>query len=126
MHEMSIALGVVNIADQAFQEANAKRIDSITLEIGQLAGVQLESLYFVWPAAVEGTVLQGAERIIEEREGRALCLECDQEFTLQQHFDACPHCNGYFKKIIAGKELNVKSLAFTLAEETAPAPSKTR
>ena len=34
--------------------------------------------------------------------------------------------NGYFKKIIAGKELNVKSLAFTLAEETAPAPSKTR
>ncbi len=126
MHEMSIALGIVNIANKACEEAQAARIDSITLEIGKLAGVQLESLYFVWPAAVEGTVLAGAERIIEEREGQALCLECDREFALQHHFDACPHCQGYFKKIIAGKELNVKSMAFTLPDNPVPAPSKTR
>lgn len=120
---MSIALGVVDIAEKAFRESGASRIESITLQIGALAGVQLESLYFVWPSAVAGTALEGADRIIENTEGQAICLECEQHFTLKHHFDACPHCNSYFKHIIAGKELNVKSLAFILDETTQPVPS---
>ena len=123
MHELSIALGVVDIASKAFRDTGASRIESITLEIGELAGVQLESLYFVWPSAVEGTVLEGAERIIETVEGQAVCLECEQHFNLSHHFDACPHCNSYFKNIIAGKELNVKSLAFVVDDSPQPVPS---
>ncbi|MBV6655322.1 MAG: hydrogenase maturation nickel metallochaperone HypA, partial [Mameliella sp.] len=88
MHELSIALGVVDIASKAFRDTGASRIESITLEIGELAGVQLESLYFVWPSAVEGTVLEGAERIIETVEGQAVYLECEQHFNLSHHFDA--------------------------------------
>lgn len=123
MHEMSIALGVVDIAEKAFRESGASRIESITLQIGALAGVQLESLYFVWPSAVAGTALEGADRIIESTDGQAVCLECEQPFALKHHFDACPHCNSYFKKITAGKELNVKSLAFIVDEAPQPAPS---
>ncbi len=123
MHEMSIALGIVDIAERAFREAGASRIASITLEIGALAGVQLESLYFAWPSAVAGTALEGADRIVETTEGQAVCLECERHFALKHHFDACPHCNSYFKNIIAGKELNVKSLALIVEDELQPASS---
>jgi hydrogenase nickel incorporation protein HypA/HybF len=115
MHEMSIALGIVDIARKALAEAEADRIESITLEIGTLAGVQLDSLHFVWPAAVADTPLEGAERIIEQPQGMALCLECHTTFPVSKHYDACTNCGGYFKEILSGKELNVKSMVFTKA-----------
>ena len=120
---MSIALGIVDIAEKAFRESGASRIESITLQIGALAGVQLEALYFVWSSAVADTALEGADRIIESTNGQAICLECEQTFMLKHHFDACPHCDSYFKKIIAGKELNVKSIAFIIDEISQPVPS---
>jgi hydrogenase nickel incorporation protein HypA/HybF len=113
MHEMSIALGVVDIARKALAEAEADHIESITLEIGALAGVQMDALTFVWPAAVAESPLEGAERIIEQPPGMALCLECHTTFPLSKHYDACTNCGGYFKEIISGKELNVKSMVFT-------------
>lgn len=117
MHELSIALGIVDIATNTCREAGATKVESITLEIGELAGIQMDSLLFVWPSAVANTVLQDAERIIEQPPGEAICLECSTTFPIKKQFDACPNCQSYFKEVIRGKELNVRSMALTVPDE---------
>ena len=110
MHELSIALGIVDIAEKETKKAGASKVDLIELEIGALSGVELDSLEFVWPNAVEGTVLEKAKREIDFINAVGYCMECDVEFPMEYVYDNCPNCKSYLKDIIKGKELRVKVL----------------
>ena len=110
MHELSIALGIVKIAEEESRKANAKAVKSIELEIGTMAGIEMDSLDFAWPVAVKDTVLENAKREIDLIPAKAKCLECQTEYDLEHTFDVCPSCNSYFKDIYQGKELRVKAL----------------
>ena len=110
MHELSIALGIVKIAEDESRKASARVVKSIELEIGSMAGIEMDSLDFAWPIAVKDTVLEHANREIDLIPAKAKCLECQTEFNLEHTFDACPSCKSYFKDIFQGKELRVKAL----------------
>ena len=111
MHELSIVLGIVEVARQEFAKIKASRVSSIELEIGKLSGVEPMALDFAWPEATKNTLLENAERIIEYIPGKARCSECGETFELENIFDECPFCHGYFKDILAGRELRVKALS---------------
>ena len=110
MHELSIAMGIVDIAEKETSKAKATKVELIELEIGTLAGIEFDSLDFVWPSAVKDTVLENAIKKINIIHGEAKCSDCDTIFKLDNIYDACPKCNSYLKGIIKGKELLVKSL----------------
>ena len=110
MHELSIALGIVKIAEDETAKAKAKRVTKIELEIGTLSGIELDSLNFIWESAIKETVLEFAEKEIIVIEGKGKCVDCDKEFEMKNLFDPCPYCNSYFKGILQGKELRVKAL----------------
>ena len=110
MHEMSIVLGIVKIAEDEVKKAAASKVELIELLIGDLSGVEKEALDFAWPMAVKDTVLEGAGRKVEYRKGKARCSDCEKEFDLENLLDACPYCNSYFKDIYQGKELKVIAL----------------
>ena len=110
MHELSIAMGIVDIAQKEIDKVNANKVDLIELEIGTLAGIEFEALDFVWPSAVKGTVLENAVKKINIILGEAKCSDCETIFKLDYIYDACPNCNSYLKGVIKGKELLVKSL----------------
>lgn len=113
MHELSIVLGILKIAEDETKKAGARSVDLIELEIGTLAGIELDALNFVWSGAVKDTVLENAHRKIDLIEGKAQCMECDTVFTLENIYDPCPKCQNYLKGIIEGKELRVKALEVT-------------
>lgn len=113
MHELSIAMGILKIAEREAEKAGAKRIDLIELEIGNLAGIELDALDFAWSAVVKDTVLEHAVRKIDLIEGKGQCMECDHIFSLEHVYDPCPNCQNYLKGIIQGKELRVKALEVT-------------
>ena len=110
MHELSIALGIVKIAEAETAKVKAKEVTSIELEIGTLAGIEFESLDYVWPSAVKDTVLENAVKKIKVISGKAKCADCDTVFKIEKIYDACPVCDSYLKGIIQGKELRVKAL----------------
>ena len=110
MHELSIAIGIVNIADKECKKSGMKKVELIELEIGTLSGVQLDSLDYVWHAAVKDTILENSERKIHQIQAQAICLECELTYSLDHIYDSCPICNSYFRNIIKGQELRVKSL----------------
>jgi len=110
MHELSIALGIVDIAEKETKKAKKNKVDFIELEIGTLAGIEFDSLEFIWPAAVKNTVLEGAEKKINIIEAEAKCGDCHYVFKVEKIYDSCPKCNSYLKGIIKGKELRIKYL----------------
>lgn len=60
MHELSIVLSIVDIAEQQVALNDAQSVEEIELEIGQLAGVEWDALDFAWEAATKHTVLEKA------------------------------------------------------------------
>lgn len=110
MHELSIAVAIVDIAAKETAKANKSKVDWIELEIGTLAGIEVDSLNFVWPIAVKDTVLENATKKISLIDGEAKCKDCDSVFKLNHIYDACPTCKSYLKVILKGKELVVKTL----------------
>lgn len=110
MHELSIALSIVDIAEKETAKVEAKKVSLIELEIGTLAGIEFDSLDFVWPSAVKDTVLENAEKKIKIIRGEARCSDCETIFKLDNIYDACPNCGSYLKGILKGKELLIKSL----------------
>ena len=110
MHELSIVIGIVKIAEDEAAKANAKKVTKIELEIGVLAGVEIDSLNFVWESAVQDSILAHAEKEIIVISGKGKCVDCDTEFDMEYIYDCCPNCNSNFKGILKGKELRVKAL----------------
>lgn len=110
MHELSIVKSIVDIAEDQVQKAGARAVEKIELEIGYLAGVEWQALDFVWEMGVKESVLERSERQIDRIPGKARCMECGQEYQMQELYDACPQCNSYFNEILQGKELRVKAL----------------
>jgi hydrogenase nickel incorporation protein HypA/HybF len=110
MHELSIALGIVKIAEEEIAKTDNKQIEAIELEIGTLAGIEFEALDFVWPMAVKDTVLEHAEKKIQVIQAQAKCVDCDNIYHVEYVYDPCPNCGSFFKTLLQGKELRVKCL----------------
>lgn len=110
MHELSIAMGIVKIAEDETSKANADEVTKIELEVGILSGVEIDSLEFVWSSAVKDSVLEKAELEIIKISGKGKCTDCDTEFDMENIYDVCPKCSSNFKGVLQGKELRVKAL----------------
>lgn len=110
MHELSIVHSIIDIAEKEVKKAGAKTVDAIELEIGTLAGIEMEALDFAWQAGVPHTVLANAERTIHRIPARARCSNCGNEFELPEWFAACPACGETFCDLVQGREMRVKSL----------------
>ena len=110
MHEFSIAMNIVDIASAYAMKENASVIKEIEIEVGELAGVVIDSLEFSLEAAVKETILEGASRKITTVPGKARCRSCEHIFNIQDMFMACPLCGSAAPELIQGRELRVKSL----------------
>jgi hydrogenase nickel incorporation protein HypA/HybF len=110
MHELSIVMSIVDIAQQQAEKANAEIIDEIELDIGCLTTIEMEAFDFAWNQGVKQTILEGADKKINRIKGKAKCLDCESFFPLENLYDACPDCGQHLIDIIEGKELRVKSL----------------
>lgn len=110
MHELSIVMGIVEIAGECTDREQASVVEEIVLDIGVLTTVDMDAFEFAWKQAVRNTVLAQSRKVVNRLPGRALCLTCDQEFELQHVYDPCPACGGHMITVTGGKELRVKSL----------------
>lgn len=109
MHEMSIAVGLVELAEEQARGAGARRINSLEVEIGALAGVEIDALTFCYEAARRGTLCDDARLDIITLEGRGRCGECGREMGADFHVAFCPDC-GRGLEILQGRELRLRSL----------------
>ncbi|PLX05836.1 MAG: hydrogenase maturation nickel metallochaperone HypA [Marinilabiliales bacterium] len=110
MHEFSIALSIIEIAENEAKKAKSSRVSELVLDIGTMAGIEFHALDFAMESATKDTMLQKAKIVINKIQAIGKCKDCHHEFNIQSAFDQCPKCNGYFINVLSGKEMKVKSL----------------
>ena len=110
MHELSIAMSIVEIAEDSAKQSNVNTITEIELEVGTLSGVVYNALEFAMDEAVKNTMLENASRKIIRIDGKAKCNVCNHEFEIDDIHTPCPECASFDSEVVAGRELRVKSL----------------
>ena len=110
MHEFSIALSIIEIAEAEAKKADATEIAELVLDIGTLSGIEFQALDTAMEMAVKNTLLENAQIKVNKIQARARCSDCGEEFDIENIFDSCPKCGGLYHELLCGKELQIKSL----------------
>ncbi|MCP4993196.1 MAG: hydrogenase maturation nickel metallochaperone HypA [Gammaproteobacteria bacterium] len=110
MHELSICEGILQVMEEQARSQGFKQVKTVWLEIGDLAGVELEALRFGYDVVVRNSLAEGSRLEIINLPGEAWCLPCAETVTVKQRFDACPKCGGYQLQVTGGEELRIKEL----------------
>lgn len=110
MHEFSIAVSIIEIAEAEAQKAKAIKIKELILDIGTMSGIEFYALDTAMEMAVKNTMLEKSSIKINKIQARAKCTECNQEFDIDHVYDPCPHCDGLYHELLFGKELQIKSI----------------
>ena len=107
MHELSLCRQIVKLVETELADRPAQQVKTVRLEIGDLAGIELDALRFSFPIAARGTQLAGAALAIDTIAGQAHCQRCDQDIRLAKRYDPCPQCQQYDYDIIRGDNMRV-------------------
>lgn len=110
MHELSIAISIIETCTEELKKTEAKKVSRVELQVGSLSGIEHEALTFSWDVATKGSPVEGAELILHKIDASAICLDCKNEFDLDDIYSTCPACNSIRNNITKGKELLIKSL----------------
>ncbi len=110
VHELALADALIKTAVKELQSMKESRIISITVEVGKLSGVNIDSLSFCIPIVARGTPAEGCEIKFEEIEARVLCEDCKEEYHLEEYFLPCPKCGSFNRKFLSGKEFTLKNM----------------
>ncbi len=110
MHEMSLAEGVMQIVEDSARTQKFSRVKTVWLEIGQLAGVEVEAMRFCFDAVSRDSIAHDARLEIIEMPGQARCMHCAETVRVKTLFDTCPKCGGQRVQVTSGNEMRVKEL----------------
>ena len=108
MHELSIAMSIVEMAEEEAVRRGGARVNTIYLKLGLLAGVVKDALLYSYDVAAEGTGLQGSRLVIEELPVIVNCPICLSPQTVDSiQWFLCPECKHPVTDVIQGRELEV-------------------
>lgn len=112
MHEVSIALGMVDELTRIARENNATKITLVKLKIGKMSGIVVDSLKFAFDAIkLEHPIMTTAEIIINEIPLIYECNDCNTTFETEDiYFPACTNCKSYNLAIISGEEQHIENV----------------
>jgi hydrogenase nickel incorporation protein HypA/HybF len=114
MHELSIAMSLIEVATEEAERLGNVRVEALHVQLGPLSGVVSDALQFSYELAVAGTPIEGARLEIEEIPVIVFCQNCQIERPLLniQHFH-CPACDEPTPNVLHGRELELAALEVT-------------
>ncbi len=110
MHELSLACEVVEMVETAARRDGFRRVGQLRLEVGALAGVDVDALRFALETVVRGTCLAQARIDIDTPAASAWCTRCAAEVPITAYLDTCPGCDGPLTRHAGGDQLRLVDL----------------
>ncbi len=111
MHELSIALSVVEGVTEEAAARDIARVTAVHLKVGRFSGVVEDALLFAWGEACRGTMLEGSQLVVEDVPLVGRCSSCRVERELPDIYTFfCPECEAPISEILSGKELEVTAM----------------
>ena len=111
MHELSIALSILDIVDEEAQRRGDVGVEAIHLKLGPLSGVVREALLSAYELASEQTRFAACPLVIEEVPISVYCSNCKSERSVRsiQCF-CCVECGMPASEVVHGRELQISAL----------------
>ncbi len=110
MHELSIALTLIDVAERETRQLDGKVV-ALHVRIGALSGVVKEALLFSYEVAAADTTLAGTRLVIEDMPVTVYGPTCHAERLLvSAQLFVCPDCGALTQEVRQGKELQLTAL----------------
>ncbi|MGA6980187.1 MAG: hydrogenase maturation nickel metallochaperone HypA [Candidatus Sulfotelmatobacter sp.] len=111
MHELSIAMSIIELAQEESERRGGVQVSAIHLRLGVLSGVVKEALEGSFEMACEGTALQGARLVIQKLPVLIACRTCQATRPIDSiQLFCCAECGTPSGEVVQGKELEVEAL----------------
>lgn len=111
MHELGVVFHCIKEVNKIAAENGVSRVNSVTVEIGEVSTVLPDLFEDCWNWAVKKeTVLKDAKVIIETLPAVTHCENCLQNYPTVQYGKTCPHCGSGETYLLTGNELSIKQI----------------
>jgi hydrogenase nickel incorporation protein HypA/HybF len=111
MHELSIALSIVDGALEELQRQGAAEAAAVHLRVGRLSGVDKDALLFSYAVACHDTALANSRLVIQDVEVVIFCPDCGAERPTRSFpVLACLECGAVAERVVHGEELEITAM----------------
>ena len=114
MHELSIATELYRTCRAEVDARGGGRIEEVTIEVGELTGVEPALLEYAWEAVVAGGPDAGASLELRWCPAEQLCPQCGPVPERQpgSWLRLCPRCDAPLV-IHGGEQLDIRGIGFS-------------
>ena len=111
MHELSVALSLLDEIGEAAVRERATSVSSVRLRVGRVSGIARDALLFAWDIARADTVASKAELHIEVIDVAIYCTHCLAERAPRAGGGlACATCGTIAPHVVRGRELELVAM----------------
>ena len=111
MHELSIALSIVDGVLEELDRQKSGQVEVVHLRVGRMSGVDKEALSFSYGVACEGTALANSRLLIEEVDVAIFCPACGAERPTRSFpLLTCAECGTPGGRLVRGEELEITAM----------------
>lgn len=121
MHEVSLAISIIDCLNELIKEQRIRTIEKVTLQIGELSNVMPEALSFAFEAIIQSESatlsegldyypLENCQIIIQRLPAKAICRQCQAVSHITHESKICLYCKGNNLEIISGYELQISEV----------------
>ena len=110
MHEMSIALALVDQLESLADEHGVTRIERVAIQAGIFRQIVPEALDVAFEAAAAGTRAEGAALDLEIVPAEAQCRRCGHRFEPELDAFLCDQCGQADVELLKGDDIILASI----------------
>ena len=110
LHEMSIAAATLDAIRAELQRYPGSHATRAGLRLGEISGVEPESLRFCLEALVAASDLAPLAFDFELRPWRRRCRDCGSEYDVSDPLAVCPACGSAIAETCGGAEMEFSYL----------------
>ena len=116
VHEMSVASGIMKVLGKKLSEQGPCKLTALELVLGELSGIDRESLRFALDILLDEAGYHGVEVRFEPEPAVFKCSACGWQGRLEAFTLACPECNGRDLGIISGQDISLERIEIDEAD----------
>lgn len=111
MHELGIVFYIIRDVKKVAEENNVKKVESVTIEVGEVSGVLTDYLEDCWNwACAKEEVMKGCKLISEVYEAVTFCEDCKKEYRTITYGKTCPYCGSKHTYLVKGTDVTIKQI----------------
>lgn len=119
MHELGMAMEIVEIVTKSLDGKKVKKVKEVEIDMGALHKISKEQMQDVFEMASKDTIVEGAKLKVKIKKGAIKCLSCGfsggVEVEMEHHHDHqvhlhCPKCNETSLEILEGQDIDVRNI----------------